>query len=71
MRSPNGTLVEVWRLTGDEEVHVPKLSGKFRTLDPAGMVIKVTGRRGMECQLPQAEYGVHFDISPCCWFVAD
>jgi hypothetical protein len=42
---------------------MPKLSGKSRTLDPASMGIKVTGRRGMKCQLPQAEYGVHLDIS--------
>jgi hypothetical protein len=71
MRFPNRSLVAVWRLTGDEEVQMPKLSGKSRTLDPDGMGIKVTGGGGMECQLPQAEYGVHFDISPCCWFVAD
>ncbi len=40
MRSPQQTFVAVWRLAGDERVHVPKLSGDLRILYPADLGIQ-------------------------------
>jgi hypothetical protein len=41
MRSPERTFVAVWRLTGDERVHVPKLSSDLRLLYPTDLGIQV------------------------------
>jgi alpha-galactosidase len=41
MRSPHRTFVAVWRLTGDEKVHLPTLSSDLRMLYPADLGIKV------------------------------
>lgn len=40
MRSPQRTFVAVWRLTGEEKVHVPKLPAELKLLYPADLGIR-------------------------------